>query len=242
VLVRDDGVCIGQAAHAWVSGQLAAAWDRTEVPHRDAAVLAATQHDIGMAEWDLAPELDAERGLPVSFMRMDLHTHLRLWSAAPSKVLTQSRVAALMLSLHGTSLYSRRDLTRLSEADAGAVRAYLAEQRAIQAALRADTGVSEEEAARLQALLFAWDWLSLALCLDWAPDTLTDGPIGLALSGDLSLDPWPFGAAATVTVVTEGRRLDDRSSTTAAELHAALEAAERVELSWTLTRAPSGAP
>lgn len=242
MLVRDDGVCIGQAAHAWVSGQLAAAWSRDAVPHRDAAVLAATQHDVGMAEWDLAPSLDRATGLPVSFMEMALDTHLRLWRAAPSKVLTQSRIAALMLSLHGTSLYSRRDLSRLSDAEADAVRAYLADQRALQAALRADTSVTGEEAARLQALLFAWDWLSLALCLQWAPDTLTDGPIGLALDAGLTLDPWPFGAAEAVTVVTEGRRLDDRSATTDAELHAALEAAERVELSWTLTRAPSGAP
>lgn len=241
MLVRDDGICIGQAAHAWVSGQLAAAWDPAAVPHRAAAVLAATQHDVGMAEWDLEPEVDAATGLPVSFMRMELDTHLRLWRAAPSKVLTQSRIAALMLSLHGTSLYVRRDLARLSEADADAVRAYLADQRAFQAALRADTGVTEDEAARLQALLFAWDWLSLALCLDWAPDTLTDGPIGLSLSADHTLAPWPF-ADDSVTVVTEGRRLADRTSATDAELHAALEAAERVELSWTLTRAPSGAP
>lgn len=242
MLVRDDGVCIGQAAHAWVSGQLAAAWAPDDVPHRQDAILAATQHDIGMAEWDLQPAVDAERGLPVSFMRMDLATHLRLWRAAPAKVLTQSRIAALMLSLHGTSLYSRRDLARLSEADADAVRSYLADARAFQVWLGADTGVTDDEMRRLQALLFAWDWLSLALCLEWAPDTLTDGPIGLALSRDLTLDPWPFGPAETVTVGCEGRRVTDRAATTATELRAALEAGERVTLSWTLTRAPSGAP
>lgn len=242
MLVRDDGICIGQAAHAWVSGQLARAWEPSAVPHREAAILAATQHDVGMAEWDLEPDVDAETGLPVSFMRMPLETHLRLWSAAPSKVLTQSRIAALMLSLHGARLYERRDLTRLEPEQSAAVRAYLADQRVFQGWLQADAGVSAEEAARLQALLFAWDWLSLALCLDWAPSSLTEGPIGLTLTTELTLDPWPFATADPVTVVTEGRRIAHRDATTPVELRAALEAGERVELSWTLTSAPNGAP
>ena len=85
---------------------------------------------------------------------------------------------------------------------------------------------------REQQLLWAWDWLSLALCLDWAPATL-DGPVPLALDGD-RVDPWPF-ARDTVELRCEGRRLEGRHAT-AQELHAALERAPLVELRFTLRR------
>src|SRR3712207_4137882 len=119
MLVRDDGICIGQASHAWMSGQIARAWAE-DLPHREAVLLAAEQHDVGMAHWDLAPDLDPDTGRPVHFMRMPLDTHLRLWSLAPQRLLTQSRVAALVVSLHGTRLYERRDLSRMDEPDADA--------------------------------------------------------------------------------------------------------------------------
>src|SRR3954466_8598328 len=116
MLVRPDGddavILIGQAAHAWVAGQLAAAWAGA-VPHRADAILGAIQHDVGMAQYDLTPELDAQTGWPVGFMQMALDTHLRLWSLAPQRLFTQSRRAALIVSLHGTKLYARRDLERL---------------------------------------------------------------------------------------------------------------------------------
>jgi hypothetical protein len=65
-------------------------------------------------------------------MEMSLNDHLRLRSAAPAKLLTQSRYAALFVSLHGTALCERRDLARMPPADAGVVRAYLARERALQ--------------------------------------------------------------------------------------------------------------
>jgi hypothetical protein len=232
VLVRSDRVCIGQASHAWVSGQLARAW-AGELPQREAVCLAAEQHDVGMAQWDLTPALDPGSGLPVNFMAMPLEVHLALWSAAPQRLFTQSRLASLVVSLHGTRLYERRDLARLAPEQADAVRAYLAGQRALQERLAAETGVGWDVLRELQRLLWAWDWLSLALCLAWAPATLEDGPLTLRL-GDGTVDPWPF-AAETVTVGCEGRRLEERCATEP-ELHAALERAPRVTLEWTLTR------
>jgi hypothetical protein len=249
MLLRADGdavVAIGQASHAWMSGQLARAWGNAtvgEVEHREEACLAAEQHDVGMAQWDLAPELNPETGRPKSFLEMDLSTHLGLWSAAPQRLFTQSRLAALLVSLHGTSLYQMRDLGRMPPADADAVRAYLAGQRALQERLAAETGVSPATRLRLQRQLFAWDWLSLALCLDWAPSSLGGVP-GAGDDVELRLEPgpdagvlrpWPFGADA-LEVGCEGRRLEGRLST-AAELHAALERAPRVDLCFRLARA-----
>jgi hypothetical protein len=228
VLLRDDGeavICIGQAAHAWVSGQLARAWAGVEP--REEVCLAAEQHDVGMAQWDLAPALNPDTGRPRSFMEMPLAVHLALWSAAPQRLFTQSRYAALLVSLHGTALYERRDLSRLSAGDADAVRAYLAGQRALQRRLADELGAADDELARNQRLVFTWDWLSLALCLDWAPASFD----GLGLDGE-SLDPWPFAAEA-VELRCEGRRLEGRYADEPS-LHAALERAPRVDLRFRL--------
>src|SRR5215207_8209916 len=125
MLLRPDGdavIAIGQAGHAWISGQLARAWAEP-VPHPLATQLAAEQHDVGMAQWDLTPDLDPETGRPVPFTKMALETHLGLWSAAPQRLLTQSVLAALAVSLQATRLYERRDLDHLAAAQADAVRA-----------------------------------------------------------------------------------------------------------------------
>ena len=221
MLLRPDGeavICIGQASHAWLSGQLARAW--RDVEPREEVCLAAEQHDVGMAEWDLAPALNPETGRPQSFMEMPLEVHLGLWRRAPEKLFTQSLYAAALVSMHGTALYEMRDLAKLGADDARAVREYLESQRALQRDLAARLGAGEDELRRNQQLLWAWDWLSLALCLDWD-------------RGD-ALDPWPF-AADEVTVRCEGRRLEGRYGGDA-ELHEALRAAPRVELSFRLGR------
>src|ERR671916_24884 len=111
---HEDGLlAIGQPSHAWISGQLARAWGNERfgtVWPREEVCLGAEQHDVGMAEWDLEPELDPETGRPRSFMEMALEIHLDLWSKAPRRLRAQSRYAALLVSLHGSGLYERRDL------------------------------------------------------------------------------------------------------------------------------------
>jgi hypothetical protein len=248
VLLREDGdavVAIGQASHAWLSGQLARAWGGDAVAPlapREEICLAAEQHDVGMALWDIAPALNPETGWPRSFMEMELAVHLALWTAAPERLLMQSHYAALLVSVHGTILYGRSDLEAMDPARAGPIRAFLAEQRALQARLRAQLGVPEEEVARNGRLLFAWDWLSLALCLRWAEgDTPSvplaggDGRLHYVPTDDgATLSPWPF-AAPEVSVACEGRRLEGRYDDEPA-LHAALAAAPLVRVELRLTR------
>jgi hypothetical protein len=248
VLVRErpDGaaLCIGQASHAWLSGQLARAWDPEPA---EEVCLAATQHDVGMAQWDLTPALDRETGLPVHFMAMALADHLALWNAAPARLYTQSRHAALLVSLHGTRLYGMRNLAAMDPHDADAVRGYLAGQRALQARLAEEVGATEQDLRRDQARIFCWDALSLALCLGWAPYTTPDvdgrslrlepaeqaGAAGA--DGAHTVDPWPFRPPELV-VQCEGRLLREGASTATA-LHDALERAERVDLRFPLTPA-----
>ena len=72
-------VAIGQAAHAWVSGQIARAWGNARfgaVEPYEEVCLGAEQHDIGMALWDTEPTLNRATGRPHSFIEMPLPLHL----------------------------------------------------------------------------------------------------------------------------------------------------------------------
>lgn len=237
LLRRDaDGVlAIGQASHAWVSGQLARAWGNEqfgEVEPREPVCLAAEQHDVGMAAWDLRPTWNPDSGLPHAFTEMPVATHLALWRAGPARLVTQSPYAAVLVSRHGQRLNERRDLARLSGADTAAVSRFIAEARAFQEDLIKATGADPERIARNSDLVWTWDFISLALCLDWAPASARDVPtangatdIALAPSPDaITLEPWPF-AAPRVEVSADGRRLAPGYETEA-EMTDALMAAE----------------
>jgi hypothetical protein len=242
VVLRREGdatIAIGQPAHAWVSGQLARAWgnDRFAEPEPlEEVCLAAEQHDVGMAEWDLRPTLNRATGLPHSFMEMPLDTHLELWSAAAGKLARQSAHAALLVSMHGSALYEMRDLDRMDAGDAAKVRRFIGERRAEQDALLGSLGLDREAVRRNQRLIWTWDHMSLALCLDWAP-TEAPGSLSMQPAGErrVSVDPWPFGPDS-LTVRCEGRRLaggyrDEE------QRRAALDEAAIVALEWELVQA-----
>ncbi len=239
MLLREGGtgnggtVCIGQASHAWLSGQLARAW--TPEPALagvwEELCLAATQHDLGMALHDREPLLDPATGGPVGFTALPLAVHLELWDGAPGRLERQSAWAALLVSRHGSGLYARRDPATLAPAEAEAVRAALARWRAREERWATWAGAPAGLVDRAAALLRAWDALSLALCLDWAPWAGE----GVALAEGGVLSPWPFGAAAEVEVRCEGRRLRARAGSRA-ELAALLDAAGRVDLRFVLRR------
>lgn len=244
----DEGLlAIGQASHAWISGQLARVWGNAAfgaVVPREEVCLAAEQHDVGMAEWDLRPDLDDETGHPRDFMHLPVATHLALWRAAPHKLLSQSTYAALLCSMHGTALQRFRDLDALPARDADDIRAFLAEQREFQDRLRAALGRDEDEVDRNQRLMWTWDALSLALCLDWAPYVQRDVPTAQGgatelrlvaddIDGGHSLHPWPF-VTDSVTVHAEGRLIADERYDDTDVVHAALEAAPVRRLTFAL--------
>src|SRR4051812_26477648 len=204
MLLRPDGdavICIGQPAHAWLSGQLARNWHPAPEPYEEVC-LAATQHDAGMADWDAAPELNPKTGRPQSFMEMALDTHLGLWAHAPHRVLTQSRYAALLVSMHGTALYEMRDLDRMPTEDADKVRAYLQEQRALQQ--RLGEGLDREQVERNQQLLGIRYFLPLALCVQWGGRAARGSGYTVSL-----FEPWQFRDESG-TLRRGGRRLAAR--------------------------------
>lgn len=231
MLIREDrggALAIGQQSHAWLSGQLARAWGNERfgdvAPYAEVC-LAADQHDVGWGDRDQSPPLNAEKGLPESFMEVPLIPHLELFTEGPKRLITQSRYAALLVSMHGWRLYERRDLERASPEDAQAIRDFLAAQEQFQAelgaTLRADAAAApvadDRVLHRNSMLIWIWDYLSLALCLDWAPATAkrcptAAGEVDLELSesdGCFHLHPWPFGPKR-VSVHCEGRRLTQR--------------------------------
>lgn len=259
MLLREDGeavLVIGQPAHAWVSGQLARAWGNERfgwLEPREEVCLAAEQHDVGMARLDLEPTLNQETGRPHSFMELPLEAHLALWSEGPRQVLTQSRYAAVLVSMHGAGLYERRDLSDASPGDAAAVHRFLAGQREFQERLvgalladpRSAPGAATEAIACNSRLVWTWDALSLALLLGWAPYRLEGVPTAGAqvavdlvpIEGEASrfrLDPWPF-AADTVELRCEGRRLEGRFDDDEA-MRRALDRAPWRSLAFELTR------
>jgi hypothetical protein len=240
-------VVIGQASHAWIAGQLARAWGNERfsapAPHEEVC-LAAEQHDIGMSEWDRRPSLNADTGLPHSFLELPVATHVELWTAAPGKLMSQSRYAALLVSMHGTALNERRNLDRLGAEERALVLGYLERQRELQGTLAGQVGAAAAELARNQRLVWTWDSLSLALCLRWAPHVLervpaVDGFEDLTLAesgfGAFTLQPWPF-AHNEVQVHCEGRLLRERYDSEE-RLHRALDEAPSVRLPFTLQAA-----
>lgn len=249
VLHEHDGemVCIGQASHAWVSGQLARRWGNGRFARPDPfdeVCLGAEQHDVGMAEWDLRPELNPETGWPRAFTELPLATHLALWSAAPEKVLTQSPYAALMVSMHGHALYASRDTGELDGDDSRAVTAYIREQEAFQRELLANLGEDPDRARSNQKLVWMLDFLSLAPLTGWVPDTIetptnVDEPpaeLRVESTGHLALtvDPWPFGEDE-LRIRYQGRRLAARSRSQG-ELDRRLAAAPWVTVTVTWAR------
>lgn len=213
-------LAIGQPSHAWLSGQLARAWGNARfgaVSPWEEVCLAAEQHDAGWRTLDLEPTYNPETGLPHGFMEMPLDVHLGIWTDGPRSLVSQSRYVALLVSMHGWRLYRRRDLSRLPGRQAAAVTAFLSQEESFQATLRNELMPDPDELERNSLLLWTWDYLSLALCLNWRRATAEGAPTGGApadielemASGHVALDPWPF-SAESVTVRTEGRRLPKR--------------------------------
>lgn len=105
----DGIVAIGQPAHARLVGAIERAWGRAPFanpPHMAEMLLAAEQHEIGMLPAEIAPTLNRATGLPHAYRELTRADHLRLWRDAVPLMMTQSRYAVLLVSRHGTWIFS----------------------------------------------------------------------------------------------------------------------------------------
>jgi hypothetical protein len=256
---RQGTIALPQVNHAWVSGQLARAWgnDTFAVPApREVVCLAAEQHDIGWADYDMFPDFDPVTGLPQEFHEVSESTHTALWRDGVNRARVFGRFVALLVSLHADTIYTRHfDFKKADRETAALVRRFLEDQRAFQAdmlhSLESDAAFSamatQEAIDQNRLLIAALDAMSLSIC--WGvgqPVPIKSVPVHLAKSTEIVLrpgnspsqvivDPWPFGAER-VDVQAEGRRLQGPYADLG-ELHAAFEGAEPAVIEVTLRRA-----
>jgi hypothetical protein len=218
--------------------------------------LAAEQHDIGWMTWERAPTLNPATGRPHGFRELGVERHTSIWSQGTATALAFGRYPALLVSLHGTGLYAGFDAASARTGEAEAVRAFLAEQEAIQlrllASLRADPVLAAfadpATVERNRRLVRAADRMSIAirtLSRDVAIRSgdpregvvrqvpAAEGDVDLRLRAEdagmtaFTVSPWPF-AAARVWVFREGSMLPSGSFADEAEMRAALREAEAV--------------
>jgi hypothetical protein len=235
MLIRSDDrgwLLVTQPMHADVSGQLARAWGNEEfgeLSPRHGVELGALLHDIGWVGWEQQPTFNPETGLPHTFLELPLATHLHMWGAAAPSALVFGRYPALLTSMHGTNLYGSRDLTKMTTADASAIRAFLDSQAALQDRLLTSLREDPDSAAtalpdnmsRNQRLIATWDAMSLALCgtqrgqREFNHVTTANGECVMTLTpqdNGVIVSPWPF-ADDMVSLTFEGRRITERSDT-----------------------------
>jgi hypothetical protein len=208
MLVRDRGESwqlVRQPDHADLSGQLAAAWggDGFATPkHSRSLTLAATRHDDGWAVFDRRPSWDPENGRPRNFLDVAIPVHLAFYRACIAAVSDEDLYAGLMISMHGSGIYTGRYGTQPSlgltnvKGHEGEVQAFVAEQEAMHPSRAAELGISDDERWTNYKLLQIYDRLSLAFCLrewegsDAEPDALSPVPIDHAgTEVELRLEP-----------------------------------------------------
>ena len=253
---RQSTIALPQVNHAWISGQLARAWGNETFAApapREVVCLAAEQHDIGWADYDMFPDFDPVTGLPQEFHEVSEATHTALWRDGVNRARVFGRFVALLVSLHADTIYTRHyDFKKADLETAALVRRFLEDQRAFQAdmfdSLASDPTFSamatHEAVDQNRLLIAALDAMSLAIC--WGvgqPVPIKSVPLHLAQSTEITLrpgggssdvivDPWPF-AATRVDVQAEGRRLQGPYGGLG-ELHEAFEKADAAVIEVTL--------
>ena len=195
-------VAISQVSHAWISGQLARAWGngRFAVPApREVMCMAAEQHDIGWAHYDLNPDFDPRTGLPQEFHHLPEATHTSLWRDGINHARVFGRFVALLVSLHADTVYSRHfNFDKADIETAALVRRFLDDQRAFQmemVASLADDPVyadaaTKESIEHNRLLVAALDAMSLSIC--WGvtqPMRVKTVPVRGTESTDIILSP-----------------------------------------------------
>ena len=248
---HDDGwLLIAQPAHAWMAGDLAAAWGNADFVSPtpfEAVVMATRLHDIGWLAWDANPRL-GEDGQPVNFLNTNLQETVPVWQRAVQGVRLINPFAALLISMHATTIYGRR-LERGADPpnERAQVQEALREHERLQAHLQADLSkhpvYREMLTPQRLALTYRWlrtcDLLSLAVLSGTMPQ---EGEIkSVPELADLQFTtlryrqhdpftlevrPWPFGRPE-LRLPVEARLLNQRKFDSQIDYHIALEDAPR---------------
>jgi hypothetical protein len=211
-----------QTDHALLSGAFATVWgnDRIpEPPRREQALIAASRHDDGWAQWELAPKLRPD-GDPVDFIRVPVSDHAPLYKRGVDLVADEDPFAGLVVSLHFDRLYTHPfhpgmdpRIDHLTDDALALAKAHVAGERERQRALvaRVDDDEAERDADECWRLLQVWDRLSLLVCMNHIgpdveqtlpPIASADGDVRIVArgtsDGDVIVDPYPFAEDGAV--------------------------------------------
>lgn len=229
MIVHDGGdvwQLVLQPEHGDLTGALAAAWGNSEFAaprSRESMVTAATRHDDGWAVWERWPEVDSgAEGAPVSFIDIDVPSHIAFYSAAVTDVTRRDPYAGLLVAMHAAGLYRMRydthpqmGVMRDAERYEQQIAAFLAELEDSYAARRERSGIDENQQWTDYRMLQVFDRLALYFCgfFKLANDDLhTLGPVPLDYEGretelrikplspfeplsptHVEISPYPFG-------------------------------------------------
>jgi hypothetical protein len=244
VIVRDLGdtwQVVMQTDHADLCAAVARAW-AAPGPRHDSLVRATERHDDGWAVWEASPRADAT-GKPVSFLEVDVTSHLAFYRACIAAVTDEDAYAGLLVSTHGAGIYRQRygldPGLKLSHADAVAdlVETFVAEQEDERTARLAAAGVDEARLWEDYRLLQFFDRISLHFCMrDVATEhgTLADYSVAPAGGWAVTIDPWPL--AVDTAGLTLLRRLVPKTGWEPETFGTRLLALEPEPLSVTLLR------
>ena len=200
----EDWQVVLQTYHADLSAAFARAW-RTPLP--EALIVAAERHDDGWAVWEQAPRVEGRT--PVTFLEVDIRSHLAFYRAGIAAITEQDEDAGLLVSMHGAGIYRQRygldpglGLARAPEAQ-DEVDAFVAEQEA-------KFGGELGERKRDYELLQLFDRLSLYFCMREGEEAELQGyrlePIA---PWHVRMTPFPFeGSPSRFSLVRRVLRKD----------------------------------
>lgn len=172
MIIRADDrglMLIRQTEHARLCGEMARSWGNEHfepVEPLERVAWAAAEHDNGWAEWEEAPRLNPETRRPCTYTDIPIDQHQEIYRRGIGRAIAHDRYAGLLVSLHGSLLYSRFRSGQPGAQD------FLEEQRSVQRrlvdAMRADPALrsfcEEPRLSTNRDLVFGWDTLSLFLC------------------------------------------------------------------------------
>ena len=224
MFVRDMGhswQIVLQPDHGELAGQLAAQWggDAVGTPANHASLqVAARRHDDGWAVWEREPTINGDGSAkPTAFLEVDVPAHLAFYRACIAAVAEQDAYAGLLVSMHGSGIYTGRYGTQpglgLKQAEAypELVKGFVTEQEARQQELIPQLGLGDDERWRNYKNLQVYDRLAIYFSMQDVEGghAETIGPLPLAggAEGELRIepvspwrvrmDPFPFATAGS---------------------------------------------
>lgn len=247
----DQLIVIRQTDHAILSGffsQECGNEDFERPEPFESFCLAASEHDNGWREWELAPEIDARTHLPYSFMSIPTEEHVALYQRGIERVVRADGYAGLLVSMHCSSLYDRARATLpgfsakyVKSSETQTVNDFLQRLRLQQLRLKADLRtnastknlVEEKPLERNAQVLQALDRLSLYFCLgalgdttiESVPTNLEGAEVDWELRWDghsALLSPYPFRRSPLAASIL-ARRVPKRVYGDAADFRRTLE-------------------